>query len=310
MFTIADARRSAIRIFSNAPALAAQHNTAALDADVILQHLLKKSRAWLFAHADTDISAIAEGFTAAVEKRRTGLPIAYITGIKDFWGLPFSVTPEVLIPKADTELLVERSLAILRQQAAHKRQLTILDPCTGSGCVAVAILQTLYTEGITQVTCIAADISSAALTVAQNNARLLLPTELQNHIQFYCSDMRTLGKLQAQLPEEARQFDVITANPPYIPTALAQELLKDGRKEPLHALDGGIDGLDFITLLANNTGMLLKNSGVLLCEIGEYQNSAAVSLLKNGGFTSICIHQDMALQDRLVEGVWYDTENR
>ncbi|MGP1594962.1 MAG: peptide chain release factor N(5)-glutamine methyltransferase [Treponema sp.] len=310
MATIADARRTAIRIFSHAPALANQHNTAALDADVILQHLLNQSRAWLFAHADTDISSVQRAFDAAVEKRRTGLPIAYITGKKDFWGLEFAVTPDVLIPKADTELLVERCLTVLRQKAARGGQLTFLDPCTGSGCVAVAVLQTLYAEHITPVTCIAADISRAALAVAETNARQLLPAELQKCIQFYCSDMRTLENLQKQLPENVRRFDVIVANPPYIPTAAAEKLLEDGRSEPFHALDGGADGLDFIALLANNTGMLLKNGGVLLCEIGEYQSGKAAALLKNGGFSSICIHQDMALQDRLVEGIWHDTENR
>ena len=174
MFTVADARRCAVDLFMQSAILKTQpRSSLTLDADVLLQRFLNKPRAWLFAHDDADISPIWELFYAAIEQRCTGLPIAYITGEKDFWGLPFHVSPDVLIPKPDTELLVERSLAIIREKAAALRQeqtLFILDPCTGSGCVAISILHTLETEGIRNICCIAADISPAALAIARFNA--------------------------------------------------------------------------------------------------------------------------------------------
>ena len=144
MFTVADARRFAIELFTQSAMLKTpRRSSLLLDADVLLQRFLNKPRAWLFAHDDADISSIRAVFCAAVERRCTGLPIAYITGEKDFWGLSFHVTPDVLIPKPDTELLVERSLAIVREKAAAlppARPFFILDPCTGSGCVAISIL--------------------------------------------------------------------------------------------------------------------------------------------------------------------------
>ena len=115
MFTVADARRCAVDLFMQSAILKTQpRSSLTLDADVLLQHFLNKPRSWLFAHDDADISPIRDAFCAAVEQRCTGLPIAYITGEKDFWGLPFHVSPDVLIPKPDPERLVERSLAIIR----------------------------------------------------------------------------------------------------------------------------------------------------------------------------------------------------
>ena len=306
-----------------------------LDADVLLQHFLNKPRAWLFAHDDTDISAVKEAFCAAAERRRTGLPIAYITGEKDFWGLPFRVSPDVLIPKPDTELLVERSLAVIREKATALRQeypLFILDPCTGSGCVAISILHTLEAEGIRNLCCIAADISPAALAITRLNAQRLLSTETQTRLHIIEGDMRALPESIARFEESLRldatplpktadrtsspplsaenlRFDLIAANPPYVPSTLTQELLKDGRSEPALALDGGSDGLDFIRILTNNTRTVLNCNGVLLSEVGEYHAQAASKLFETAGFSDIRIHQDLAGQDRLIEGVHDDTKS-
>jgi len=287
-----------------------------LDADVLLQYFLNKSRAWLFAHDDTDISSIRKAFCAAVERRCTGLPVAYITGEKDFWGLPFHVSPDVLIPKPDTELLVERSLAIIREKAAAllpEQNLFILDPCTGSGCVAISILHTLEAENIRNLCCIAADISPAALAIARRNAQRLLSAETQTRLHIIEGDMRTLPETIAHVRESLSpsslltnilRFDLIAANPPYVPSALTQELLKDGRNEPALALDGGSDGLDFIRILTNNTCTVLNCNGVLLSEVGEYHAKAASKLFETAGFSDVRIHQDLTSQDRLIEGVF------
>ena len=351
MFTVANARRCAVDLFMQSAILKTQpRSSLTLDADVLLQHFLNKPRAWLFAHDDTDISPIREAFCKAVERRCTGLPIAYITGEKDFWGLPFHVSPDVLIPKPDTELLVERSLVIIREKAAALRQdqtLFILDPCTGSGCVAISILHTLEAEGIRNICCIAADISPAALAIARLNAQRLLSAETQTRLYIIEGDMRTLPETIARLKKTPRldtnrfpeaetgifpgtvfseercsfdeatgrvfsstlfptilRFDLIAANPPYVPSALTQELLKDGRNEPALALDGGSDGLDFIRILTNNTRTVLNCNGVLLSEAGEYHAQAASKLFETAGFSDVRIHQDLAGQDRLIEGVY------
>ena len=317
MFTVADARRCAVDLFMQSAILKTQlRSSLMLDADVLLQHFLNKPRAWLFAHDDTDISPIREAFCIAAKRRCTGLPIAYITGEKDFWGLPFHVSPDVLIPKPDTELLVERSLAIIREKAAAllpEQNLFILDPCTGSGCVAISILHTLEAENIRNLCCIAADISPAALAIARRNAQRLLSAETQTRLYIIEGDMRTLPETIAHVRESLSpsslltnilRFDLIAANPPYVPSALTQELLKDGRNEPALALDGGSDGLDFIRILTNNTCTVLNCNGVLLSEVGEYHAQAASKLFEAAGFSDVRVHQDLASQDRLIEGVF------
>lgn len=313
MFTVADARRYAVQLFARSARLKTQaRSSLMLDADVLLQHFLNKPRAWLFAHDDADISPIREIFCAAVERRSTGLPIAYITGEKDFWGLSFKVSPDVLIPKPDTELLVERSLAVIKEKAEALRPpeqtLYLLDPCTGSGCVAISILYTLEAEGIRNIVCVAVDISPAALAIARLNAERLLSAEAQRRLCFIEGDMRSLpetigGVSQPLSVSKLLRFDLIAANPPYVLSDLTQELLKDGRNEPALALDGGSDGLDFIRILTNNTRTVLNGGGVLLSEVGEYHAHAARRLFENAGFSNVRIRQDLAGQDRLIEGV-------
>lgn len=326
MFTVADARRYAVNLFAQSANLASHTRSSwTLDADVLLQHFLQKPRAWLFAHDDADISEIQPAFCTAAEKRCAGFPIAYITGKKEFWGLPFLVTPDVLIPKPDTELMVEKSISILKEKAAaSERPLYLLDPCTGSGCVAISILHTLEAENLRNICCVAVDISPAALDIARLNAQRLLSPTLQTRLLILEGDMRALTDTAKcasgffSLHDDNRchctsgnsaRFDLIAANPPYVPSTLTQNLLKDGRNEPALALDGGADGLDFIKILANNTPALLNDKGVLLSEIGDYHAKDACLLFKKAGFSDIRIYQDWAQQDRLIEGVYHDTKN-
>lgn len=311
MFTIADARRYAVDAFTQSAVFAGQpRSSCTLDADVLLQYFLQKPRAWLFAHSTADISPVEEAFYRAVERRCTGLPIAYITGEKEFWGLSFSVCPAVLIPKPDTELLVERSLVLIREKAARSdHPISVLDPCTGSGCVIISILHTLCRENIPPVFAVASDISQAALSVARRNAQRLLPPAVQNNLLFLQADMCRLDRLADSLPETRRRFDLIAANPPYVPSALTETLLQDGRSEPVQALDGGADGLDFIKVLANNTPDLLNDKGVLLSEAGEYHAAEAALWFKKSGFCGVHIHKDLAQKDRVIEGMRHDTKN-
>lgn len=365
MFTVADARRCALTLFTQSAHLKTlSRSSLLLDADVLLQHLLNKPRSWLFAHDDTDISTVKEAFCTAAERRALGLPIAYITGKKDFWTLSFSVSLAVLIPKPDTELLVERSLAVLRVKVRQKallpspaaRAVFFLDPCTGSGCVAVSLLHTLEEEGIHNIYGIALDISREAVNIARCNAQNLLSADAQKRLYIGEGDMRKLPEVLACLaplseervfsgqhpqlcaPHFAMQnaeqsaffaeigeqlpcctewlyterqgihepprltFDLIAANPPYVPSALVKELLSDGRSEPELALDGGADGLDFIRSLTNNAGTVLNDAGVLLSEVGEYHADSARHIFEQAGFADIQIHKDWTDRDRLVEG--------
>ncbi|MGP1455498.1 MAG: peptide chain release factor N(5)-glutamine methyltransferase [Treponema sp.] len=305
MFTIADARRYARQAFVRSPMLARNaHQSFMLDADVLLQQLLTKPRAWLLAHDDADIAWLKPAFEHMVAQRCTGLPIAYITGVKEFFNLTFAVTPAVLIPKPDTELLVERSLAILRRKrAGDAAPLCILDPCTGSGCVIIALLASLFAENQRQkVMAVAVDISPAALTVAKQNAARLLPPAVQECCRFIEGDLRYLTRLHKELPGDCALFDLIAANPPYIPSAQAAALLTDGRNEPLLALDGGVDGLDFITALADNAHVLLKKGGTLLTETDTSTAQTVAALFRQSGLSSVCMHKDMAHMDRLIEG--------
>lgn len=366
MFTVADARRCALKLFTQSAHLKTlSRSSLLLDADVLLQYILHKPRSWLFAHDNADISTVKEAFYTAAAQRALGLPIAYITGKKDFWTLSFSVSPAVLIPKPDTELLVERSLAVLREKVRKKALLPapvaqqspiyFLDPCTGSGCVAVSLLHTLEEEGIHNIYGIALDISREALEIARCNAKRLLSEEAQKRLYIGEGDMHKLPKVlacllplqagsvfseqhsqpcaqhpelydeqsvflpdmvehlpcctewlyteQQRIHEHLRlTFDLIAANPPYVPSALVKELLSDGRSEPERALDGGRDGLDFIRSLTNNAGTILNDAGVLLSEVGEYHADSARRIFEQAGFADIHIHKDWTHRDRLIEG--------
>ena len=197
----------------------------------------------------------------------------------------------------------------------------------------------MESEGIRNIVCIAVDISPAALAIARFNAERFLSAEAQRRLYIAEGDMRSLPKTIARFTETLQsnphsrfgaetcpflgiavyetvadvsqqllvskdlRFDLIAANPPYVPSDLTQELLKDGRSEPALALDGGSDGLDFIRILTNNTRTVLNGEGILLSEVGEYHAHAARRLFENAGFSNVRIHQDLTGQDRLIEGI-------
>ena len=246
---------------------------------------------------------------SAVAKRKTGLPIAYITGHKEFFGYDFAVTLAVLIPKPDTELLVELAIATVKDRlAAHPNAVpTVCDMCTGSGCVGIALLRTLVDSGsfaegnLPPLTL--ADVNAGALSVARENVmRLLTPPQRQS-VHLVRTD------LFGQVPHI---FDIITANPPYVPSAEALALLADGRGEPLLALDGdatgtgdgaaSTDGLAVIRRLVPQAHAHLADGGTLLMETGEYNAEDAAELCERAGFRSVRIKCDLGGQPRVVCG--------
>lgn len=282
-----------------------------LDADVLLQALLEKDKTFVLLNRGYELSAeqkarLAE-WTAA---RATGLPVAYITGKKEFYGLDFFVDKSTLIPKADTEILVARAVEVISERVWLNPNsiLTVCDMCAGSGCVALSVLRALVDDERVDLerlpTFVMADISAAALEVAQKNARALLSPDELKKVKFVQSN------LFDNIPFS---FDAILSNPPYIPHDQARELLSDGRGEPLLALDGDInevgdfsgtdDGLAVFRRLALEAQRHLNRGGDFLCETGEYNADAAADFLRASGFSDVGIELDLEGQKRVVYGV-------
>ena len=228
-----------------------------------------------------------ELYRSMIEKRRRRCPLQQILGSQEFMGLEFYVNKHVLIPRQDTETLVE---LVLEQQ--KNPQIRLLDLCTGSGCIAVSLA---VKGGYRQVT--AADISEEALKVARRNWEKLRPENQE--MQFFQGDL--FGALEV----DTEAFDVITSNPPYIPTEVIRGLEPEVRDhEPLGALDGKEDGLYFYRILAEQCGDFLNQGGSVYFETGHDQGAAVKTLLESHGFQDTKVIKDLAGMDRVVRGTW------
>jgi release factor glutamine methyltransferase len=253
-----------------------------VDARVLLQHVLGCDRAWLVAHgADALTRDQAETFLALAKRRRDGEPIAYLTGRREFWGLDLAVTPAVLIPRPETETLVEVALARLPAD----RPLRVLDLGTGSGAIALAIAKERPLAAVT-----ATDASAEALEVARGNAARL---GLAN-VAFVRSDW------YAAVP--SGRFDAIVSNPPYI--APGDPHLADGdlRFEPRSALTPGATGLSALAAIVAGARERLVPSGALAVEHGFDQVEAVRGLFEDAGFVAVEAFRDLAGLWRVVAG--------
>ena len=280
-----------------------------LDVEVLMQWILKKDRSYILFHRDEVLSEEQESqLKKSISLRKTGLPIAYITGHKEFYGIDFMVSPDVLIPKPDTEVLVENSIEIIRcLQYKSDHTLNILDMCTGSGCVAISIIKTLkdlQASGESNPKFTLADISNKALDIARENARRILDPETLSKLTF----VRT--NLFKNLKDKS--FDLIVSNPPYVPCDQTTELLKDGRNEPRLALDGDIDiegnpsgtkdGLEIIRNLVSQAKSHLTENGMLILETGEYNAMETACLMEKIGFRDVKTYVDLEGDLRNVSG--------
>lgn len=249
------------------------------DAWVLLEMVCKIDRAYYFMHQDDDLTEEQkQEYGLLLAKRAERVPLQYITGNQEFMGLNFSVNSNVLIPRQDTELLVENAIELLGDNWK------VLDLCTGSGCIAVSIAHFGADKNV-QVTAI--DVSKAALLVAKENA-------IQNHVQveWLRSDLfdRVSGRYQ-----------MIVSNPPYIPTKVLEDLQPEVRDfEPRLALDGQDDGYYFYRKIAKEAGSYLVDDGWLLLEIGHDQAVVVSGLLKEAGFIEIEVKKDLTGFDRLI----------
>ena len=239
-------------------------DTSRLDAEVLLAHTLHISRSCLYSRLQDAVSTVQKhDFRRYVVRRTQREPVAYITGRQEFWSLEFQVNPCVLIPRPDTELLVETALRLLT--AARITAPRILDIGTGSGCIAV----TLATE-LPRAQVWAVDRTHAILSVAQKNAHT---HRVGRRITFACGD------LLAPVPPGPPFFDLLVTNPPYIDSQVLDTLQPEVRAwEPRAALDGGADGLDFYGRLLYDSPDYLRPGGWLVAEIGEAQKDALVQL--------------------------------
>jgi len=251
------------------------------DAELLFQHALGWSRTALFTRADTVLNHHQQSAVQALLHRRLqGEPVAYITGTRGFWTLDLAVDRRVLIPRPETELLVERALALTGQAA----ELTVLDLGTGSGAVALALASERPHWSIT-----ASDMSDDALAVARHNAtRLCLAVEWLRGSWF--------------APLAQRRFHLITSNPPYIPGRDVHLSQGDLRFEPVTALAAGDDGLDDLRAIIHQAPEHLHHGGWLVVEHGYDQGRAVADLFRARGFATVRGHKDMGDQDRLTEG--------
>ncbi|MGD0612760.1 MAG: peptide chain release factor N(5)-glutamine methyltransferase [Anaerolineales bacterium] len=256
--------------------------TPGLDAQVLLAHVLDRPRAWVMAHPEASLAeAPSRALGALLLRLEAGEPLPYVLGSWEFFGLELEVTPDVLIPRPETELLVETALDWLHQ---HPDRRLAADIGTGSGCIAVALAC-----HIPDLTVLATDISPVALQVACRNAAR---HQVEGRVTCLCSDL---------IPEDERGFDLIVANLPYIPSRTLQGLRIYGR-EPNLALDGGADGLDLIRRLLALVPDRLDAGGMLLLEIEASQGPAVLSLAYDAfGDGQIHLHQDLSGHDRLLE---------
>ena len=249
-----------------------------LDAELLLGCVLGLPRAGLMARSDEPVAAERErAYEGLIDRRLQGAPVAYLTGTREFWSLPLTVTPAVLVPRPETELLVE--LALERMPSVG----SVLDLGTGSGAIALAIASERPGVRLTGV-----DISPAALEVAIQNSRQLGLT----HINW------RLGSWFEAVPGE--KFDIIVANPPYV--AAADPALQTLRAEPAIALSAGPTGLDALCDIARTAASHLKDCGWLLLEHGSDQATQVARLLDGHGFTGVRSHVDFSGKPRVTLG--------
>jgi release factor glutamine methyltransferase len=242
-------------------------NRARTDAELLLLYVLEKNKAWLIAHGDELLSSdLSSSYFELLERRRRGEPIQYITGETEFYGLPFHVTPDVLIPRPETEHLVEKVLGL----AANFSTPRIVDVGTGSGAIAVALAHHLPQAAITAI-----DLSASALAIARANAK-------RNGVAIRFLE----GNLLAPVADE--QFEIVVSNPPYVPASDRESLAVEVRDyEPALALFAGDDGLEVYRRLIPWAFAAVVPGGFIALEIGFGQSPAVSALLARSGFQQI-----------------------
>jgi release factor glutamine methyltransferase len=260
----------------------AQSGLVPVDAKVLLAYVLGRNRAWLAAHEMEPLTQTqSDAFAALARRRRDGEPVAYLTGTREFWGLALAVTPDVLIPRPETEALVEFALSKLPRD----RPLRVLDLGTGSGAIALAVAHDRPNAEV-----VATDRSDAALAVARDNARRL---DLRN-VAFVAADW------YAGIPPGT--FDLIASNPPYVGAVDPHLAEGDLRHEPVAALSPGVDGHAALAIIIGGARDRLSPGGWFVVEHGYDQSDAVQALFRDAGFSEVVATRDIAGIPRVVAG--------
>lgn len=258
--------------------------TPILDAQLILAKILKVDKLFVMTNINQEVSdSIEKKFINDILLRTKGMPVQYIIGSQEFMGLEFKVNNCVLIPRADTEILIEQVLQSVKSDKEYK----ILDIGTGSGCISISLAKYIKDSQI-----YSADISKSAIEVAGQNAKT---HNVEDKIKFF------VGNIFEPIGNNIK-FDIIVSNPPYIPTDTIQTLDVNVKQyEPGLALDGGADGLDFYRDIISNAKNYLVSEGMIFLEIGYDQAQSVIKLLKQNDFADINIVKDLAGCDRVVK---------
>lgn len=273
MSTCKEALRQAVESL-----VAANVPDAQVDAWYLFEHVTGMSRSSYFLHMEDAMEeAQEEELAKLIKQRAERIPLQYITGSQEFMGYSFLVSPATLIPRQDTEVLVEE----VSRSAEGK---SVLDLCTGTGCILLSLAKMCC---LTRA--VGTDISLEAVATAKNNA-----SRLDVAAEFYCGDL-------FQAVPEGQTFDIIVSNPPYIPSAVIDTLMPEVREhEPMSALDGDIDGLKFYREIIKNANKYLTEQGQIYFEIGCEQGADVSALLAENGFQNIRVIKDLAGLDRVV----------
>lgn len=258
----------------------AEVDDAVLDAWYLLEHVTGISRTLYFLRMNEEMNEKnLVQYKECLEIRAKHIPLQHITGVQEFMGLEFQVNEHVLVPRQDTEVLVEETLKVLEPG------MNVLDMCTGSGCIIISLMK--FAKAISGT---AVDISEDALKVAKRNAE-----KLEADVTFIHSDL---------FEEVNETYDVIVSNPPYIRTAIIEELKEEVKfHDPFLALDGKEDGLYFYRKIINESTDYLKQNGKLYFEIGHDQGEDVKKLMEEAGFAEVVVKKDLAGLDRVVCGM-------
>lgn len=263
---------------------------ALIDARLLLEEAAQVNKAYLLMHANEELKlscedSIEDRYFKMIDMRAKRIPLQHIVGYQDFMSLRFKVNNNVLVPRFDTEVLVEEALKHVHDG------MRVLDMCTGSGCILVSILK--YSNDCCGV---GVDISDKALEVAKENADILLSDRTDVDVTFIKSDLFN------ELNKE-NKFDVVVSNPPYIQTEVIKTLDSEVKDhDPIIALDGGRDGLDFYRRIIDNAGDYLNPGGVIIFEIGYDEAQEVLNLLGRAGYINVSVIKDLSGLDRVVVG--------
>lgn len=270
------------------------YNNPFLDVQLILSHLINKDRIYLHMNKDEEVeSDVSKKYYDMVERRNIGYPLQYMINSQEFMGLDFFVKEGVLIPRPDTEILVEKIINVVKHTELRNKTIRILDIGTGSGAIALSLGYYLKNCIVTAI-----DISDIAIETARINADKL---GLSN-VLIKKSDV--FGEIKNVKTKSNEKYDIVVSNPPYIEQSVIENLQTEVSKyEPKLALDGGIDGLDYYRRIVDVFSFIHQEKSILSVEIGYNQKNEVMKLFKNAGiFTVIEANKDLSGHDRVITG--------